>query len=309
MKFDLMNIYFLLVFFFFFKQYDFLNISKKYTYNFLNGNIIRKKEKYSFKNLKCKVEGIEYKVQDVDNSVDFYNNVLGFQVAEKGNNYAKLILGNNEAYIKLIKNEQDNFIIGEHSFLGLGIHLKEFDLKKVHKYKGQVEEELDKRPVTACILPDEDAQVRRYWTNCFITDPDGYGIEVVLEEDVPKLNRIRLYTTSTKDSQKFYSDILGMDLVKIQSHLEEISYPWNIYGGMSYYFSNKNNSTILQLAYAYDENNLHMGNSLGNLILSFQDLNALEKKLKENDIEIVKSNGEIIVKDFDGYNICLKQIT
>ncbi|WBY54463.1 glyoxalase I-like protein GILP [Plasmodium yoelii yoelii] len=100
-----------------------------------------------------------------------------------------------------------------------------------------------------------------------------------------------------------------MDLVKIQSHLEEISYPWNIYGGMSYYFSNKNNSTILQLAYAYDENKLHMGNSLGNLILSFQDLNILEKRLKENDIKIIKSNGEIIVKDLDGYNICLKHIT
>ncbi|KNC35415.1 glyoxalase I [Plasmodium falciparum RAJ116] len=152
-----------------------------------------------------------------------------------------------------------------------------------------------------------EAQVRRFWTNCFITDPDGYGIEVVLQNESDKLDRIRFFTTSTKDAQKFYSDILGMQLVKIQSHLEEISYPWNIYGGMSYYFSSENNSTILQMAYAYDEEELHMGNSLGNLILCSKNLNLIEKKLNENNIEVIKNDkGEILVKDLDGYNVYLK---
>ncbi|SBT77868.1 glyoxalase I, putative [Plasmodium ovale] len=285
-----------------------MNVGRRKCYPFLkNNNGIRKKEKYFCKNLKCKLEGIEYKVQNLDNSVDFYKNVLGFRVSEQGENFAKIMLGDNEAYIKLIQNSEENMLIGEHSFLGLGLHLSTFDIGKTVKYKGNVEEEVEKRPITACILPDEDAQVRRFWTNCFITDPDGYGIEVVLQEDDDhKLNRIRLFTTSTKDSQRFYSDILGMDLVKIQSHLEEISYPWNIYGGMSYFFSSKKNSTMLQLAYAYDEDTLHMGNSLGNLIISFEDLNVVEKRLRENNIEINKCNDAFLVKDLDGYNVYLK---
>ncbi|SCP05214.1 glyoxalase I, putative [Plasmodium ovale] len=284
-----------------------MNVARRKCYHFLKNNSgIRKKEKYFCKNLKCKLEGIEYKVQNLDNSVDFYENVLGFRVSEQGENFAKIMLGDNEAYIKLIQNREENMLIGEHSFLGLGVHLSTFDIGKTVKYKGNVEEEVEKRPITACILPDEDAQVRRFWTNCFITDPDGYGIEVVLQEDDHKLNRIRLFTTSTKDSQRFYSDILGMDLVKIQSHLEEISYPWNIYGGMSYFFSSKKNSTMLQLAYAYDEDTLHMGNSLGNLIISVEDLNVVEKRLRENNIEINKCSDALLAKDLDGYNVYLK---
>ncbi|SBT39250.1 glyoxalase I, putative (GILP) [Plasmodium ovale wallikeri] len=254
-----------------------MNVGRRKCYPFLkNNNGIRKKEKYFCKNLKCKLEGIEYKVQNLDNSVDFYKNVLGFRVSEQGENFAKIMLGDNEAYIKLIQNSEENMLIGE-------------------------------------------AQVRRFWTNCFITDPDGYGIEVVLQEDDDhKLNRVffcidfahcyrHFYIKPKFLDQTFYDVNKGFSkLVKIQSHLEEISYPWNIYGGMSYFFSSKKNSTMLQLAYAYDEDTLHMGNSLGNLIISFEDLNVVEKRLRENNIEINKCNDAFLVKDLDGYNVYLK---
>ncbi|GAW81973.1 glyoxalase I [Plasmodium gonderi] len=311
----------LLALLFCFNSYHFLKLQRRWSYSFLNNsnNVFRKKEKYRSNKLKCRVEGIEYKVQNVENSLEFYKNVLGFKVFERGENFVKMILGPNEAHIKLIQKEDKlDMTIGEHSFLGLGINLKEFEINKTKMYRGNVEEGIDERPITACILPDEDAQIRRFWKNCFITDPDGYGIEVVLTSEGSKLDRIRLFTTSTKDSQRFYSDILGMEvkkkkwhyfkqtLIKIQSHLEEISYPWNVYGGMSYFFSSKTNGTTLQLAYAYDEDKLHMGNSLGNLILGFNDLSQIKKRLLENNINVEKSNSGLIVKDLDGYSVYLK---
>ncbi|SOV12171.1 glyoxalase I [Plasmodium gaboni] len=290
------------------KRYKCLSNKKNRCSYFINRDTyFLKKRKCKRKILKCKVDGIEYKVNDLDKSINFYTNVLNFKVNKKEKDNAQLILGDDGAYIKLIQKGEGNLAIGEHSFLGLGVHLKNFDINKTKLYEGKIDEEIDKRPVTPCILPDEDAQIRRFWTNCFITDPDGYGIEVVLQNESDKLDRIRFFTTSTKDAQKFYSDILGMQLVKIQSHLEEISYPWNIYGGMSYYFSSENNSTILQMAYAYDEEELHMGNSLGNLILCSKNLNLIEKKLNENNIEVIKNDkGEILVKDLDGYHVYLK---
>ncbi|CRG93627.1 glyoxalase I, putative [Plasmodium gallinaceum] len=302
-----MKIFLVLIFSLFLKKYYFLNILKGKHNCFINkNNSFKKNKRYICRKLKCKLEGIEYKVQNLDASIDFYKNVLNFHISDKEKNFAKLTLGNDQAYIKLIQNE-GNMNIGEHSFLGLGIKLNEFEINKTKLYKGNIEEQIEKRPITPCILPDEDAQIRKYWNNCFITDPDGYGIEIVLEKEENKLDRVRFFTTSTKDSQKFYTDILGMDLVKIQSHLEEISYPWNIYGGMSYFFSSKLNSTLLQFAYAYDEDKLHMGNSLGNLILSFKDLNEIEKKLNENNIEILKKGDDILVKDLNGYSVYLRK--
>ncbi|CRH01087.1 glyoxalase I, putative [Plasmodium relictum] len=302
-----MKIFLVLIFFLFFKKYYFLNILSRKYYYFINKNSnFKKRKKYIYKKLKCKLEGIEYKVKNLDASVNFYKNVLNFCISEKGEKFVKMILAHDQAYIKLIQNEGD-MNIGEHSFLGLGLQLKEFDINKTKLYNGNIEEEIEKRPVTPCILPDEDAQIRKFWNNCFITDPDGYGIEIVLENEEKKLDRIRFFTTSTKDSQKFYADILGMDLIKIQSHLEEISYPWNIYGGMSYFFSSKKNSTVLQFAYAYDEDKLHMGNSLGNIILSFKNLNEIEKKLNKNNVEILKKDDDILVKDLNGYSLRLRK--
>ncbi|VWU48643.1 glyoxalase I-like protein GILP, putative [Hepatocystis sp. ex Piliocolobus tephrosceles] len=300
------------LFLFFFQTSQSLIASKKNLVYFMyNHNNVRKKEKYICTKLNCKLEGIEYKVKDLNKSIDFYKNVLGFKELERNTNFVKMVLDVKDAYIKLIQKGEQNMIIPEHAFLGLGINSKKFEISKTKTYEGKVEEEIEKRPITACILPDEDAQERKYWTNCFITDPDGYGIEVVLQEetDENKLDRIRLFTTSTKDAQKFYSDILGFELIKIQSHLNEISYPWNIYGGMSYFFSSKKNKTILQMAYAYDEDKLHMGNSLGNLIISIEDLNIVEKKLNENNLKIVKTDDGINVKDLDGYSVRLEGIT
>ncbi|CAG9478203.1 unnamed protein product [Plasmodium vivax] len=296
-----------------FKGYHFLKLPRSSSYSFLtSSNIVGKEvkktgEPHRNRRLKCRVEGIEYTVRDVDHSIEFYKNVLGFQVREKGEGFVKMALGPEEAYIKLVqKGEQQDMTVGEHSFLGLGVNLEEFQISKTKIYGGNVEEGIDKRPITACILPDEDAQIRRFATNCFVTDPDGYGIEVVLQGKGSKLDRIRFFTTSTKDSQRFYADILGMELIRIQSHLEEISYPWSVYGGMSYFFSSGRNATVLQMAYAYDEDKLHMGNSLGNLILSFDDLAPVEQRLRENGIQLGESHGGWVVKDLDGYSVRLK---
>ncbi|KJP88912.1 hypothetical protein AK88_01406 [Plasmodium fragile] len=296
-----------------FNGYHFLKVPRRSSYSFLtSSSIVGKKVKnaggaHRNKRLQCRVEGIEYTVRNVDQSVEFYKNVLGFQVLEKGEGFVKMGLGPEEAYIKLVqKEEHQDMIIGEHCFLGLGVNKEEFQISKTKIYGGNVEDGIDKRPITACILPDEDAQIRRFSTNCFVTDPDGYGIEVVLQGEGTKLDRVRFFTTSTKDSQKFYSDILGMELIRIQSHLEEISYPWSVYGGMSYFFSSGRNATVLQMAYAYDEDKLHMGNSLGNLILSFKDLARVETKLRENDIQLVESHGGWVVKDLDGHSVLLK---
>ncbi|GAB67497.1 glyoxalase I [Plasmodium cynomolgi strain B] len=308
-----------------FNGYYFLKLPRSSSYSFLtSSNIVGKKvknpeEPNRSKRLKCRVEGIEYTVRNVDQSIEFYKNVLGFQVREKGDDFVKMALGPEEAYIKLVqKGEQQDITIGEHCFLGLGVNMEEFQISKTKIYGGNVEDGIDKRPITACILPDEDvggesfctgaihAQIRRFSTNCFVTDPDGYGIEVVLQGKGSKLDRIRFFTTSTKDSQKFYSDILGMELIRIQSHLEEISYPWSVYGGMSYFFSSGRNATVLQMAYAYDEDKLHMGNSLGNLILSFNDLAPVEKRLRENGIQLEESHNGWVVKDLDGYSVRLK---
>lgn len=42
--------------------------------------------------------------------------------------------------------------------MGLGVHLKNFDINKTKLYEGKIDEEIDKRPVTPCILPDEDVK-------------------------------------------------------------------------------------------------------------------------------------------------------
>ncbi|KMZ79407.1 glyoxalase I [Plasmodium vivax India VII] len=241
-----------------FKGYHFLKLPRSSSYSFLtSSNIVGKEvkktgEPHRNRRLKCRVEGIEYTVRDVDHSIEFYKNVLGFQVREKGEGFVKMALGPEEAYIKLVqKGEQQDMT---HSFLGLGVNLEEFQISKTKIYGGNVEEGIDKRPITACILPDEDvggesfctgdansAQIRRFATNCFVTDPDGYGIEVVLQGKGSKLDR----------------------LIRIQSHLEEISYPWSVYGGMSYFFSSGRNATVLQMAYAYDEDKVSGASLLG----------------------------------------------
>lgn len=337
-----MKVYFVLFFFLFnfFKELACLKrIATKKKYSFVkrkiwekNGNKLIKESMYRYRLIKknrvqirCKVEGVEYTVRDLETSINFYKNVLNFRILKKEQKYAYLVLQQNPTYIKLLQNEDPSMRIGEHSFLGLGLQIKNFDITKTELFKGKIEEGIEQRPITACILPDEDAQTRRFWKNCFLLDPDGYGIEVVLEKDDNKFDRIRFFTTSTKDCQKFYADILGMELVKIQSHLEETSYPWNIFGGMSYFFSSPQklcpNETQLQFAYAYDEDKLLMGNTYPKLILSFDNLVKIKKKLTEHDVELTqKQEGddknekneknekhEIYVKDFNGYHISLKQ--
>lgn len=45
--------------------------------------------------------------------------------------------------------------------MGLGVHLKNFDINKTKLYEGKIDEEIDKRPVTPCILPDEDVKKKK----------------------------------------------------------------------------------------------------------------------------------------------------
>lgn len=313
-----MKTHFVILFVFLFNRVYNLQIGKK-NYSFIkkgflkndlakNKNVKRLLKKNGMK-LRCVLEGLEYSVRNLNDSVNFYKNVLQFRISKKEENAVFLTLEENPTYIKLLQNDKSDMHIGEHSFLGLGVQLKNFDIGKTNMFHGKVEEGIEKRPITACILPDEDAQTRRFWKNCFLLDPDGYGIEVVLEKDKNKFDRVRFFTTSTKDCQKFYSDLLGMELVKIQSHLEETSYPWNIFGGMSYFFSSPTNETNLQFAYAYDEDKLLFGNTFPKLIFRLKDLSKTEKKLKEHNIKLTQEGNVIYVKDCNGYDLILKQQT
>lgn len=55
----------------------------------------------------------------------------------------------------------DIYFFNSIRFWGLGVHLKNFDINKTKLYEGKIDEEIDKRPVTPCILPDEDVKKKK----------------------------------------------------------------------------------------------------------------------------------------------------
>ena len=91
---------------------------------------------------------------------------------------------------------------------------------------GSVLVELNDYALGASMLPDEDEMKTTPIRYGRIQDPDGYIIEVIdaskLDQKSSIMSKIRLNVLDLNDSTEFYEKILGMNLLRRRSNINNI---------------------------------------------------------------------------------------
>ncbi|KAF8819345.1 glyoxalase family protein [Cardiosporidium cionae] len=283
-----------------------------------------------------RIARVVYEVKDLKAARDFYVKLLGFHVIEtKANNgqkrlrlvYPKGSLHLSDATpsnlhhftsVELLENKNYQTPENAHDFLGLGIHLNTIQFLNTSEIAlsqagGSLFNPVTERRVNPSIYPDENAKDEKKQTNAFLFDADGYGLEFVKESVNDALHRIRFFTTSLKESTFFYEKVLGMKLIRHQSNLAEVSYPWDRLAGMSKYFAyseKEDEATLLQVAYGYDEDKLIRKSGFHSLVVETKNLQKAADFIQQQQWEVVPVSSEetepfIQVKDPDGWTIRL----
>eukprot|EP00921_Rhytidocystis_pertsovi_P007487 GHVQ01012446.1.p1 GENE.GHVQ01012446.1~~GHVQ01012446.1.p1 ORF type:complete len:1060 (+),score=152.93 GHVQ01012446.1:450-3629(+) len=141
---------------------------------------------------------VQFKVSDLNKTCTFYENILGMKVLHYQDmptlNRSRVLLGydsdipgfpnSQTMFLSLIKEYNTTKVKrGVHSFLGIGVTLPNIthvNIRGLVKFfGGYLHDKAQLRRITPSMIPDQYARDIVNWTNAFIFDPDGYGIELV----------------------------------------------------------------------------------------------------------------------------------
>ncbi len=285
------------------------------------------------------VHSIAYNVKSIANSVKFYENVLGMTTdTQNDKNYELHYSKDSDNKLKILLQSIENSNIISKSknndigFKGIGIKLnKEGVIKAVSladKFGGQVQVNLGDYAYGASLIPDEDDLKQFPVRYTHIIDPDGNGIEIIEEPEIPtmaslnyKLDELNLFNKlifnviDIEETVVFYEMVLNMILVRKRSNVNGIPKSASI---SAYLVDNKDKyNTMIELLYKYSTDKLDISNTYQHMAITTADnianiKNKIEiynsvhsKKSGYNRIDVLSEsdNGLVITDPINGYKI------
>ncbi|CEM25132.1 unnamed protein product [Vitrella brassicaformis CCMP3155] len=265
---------------------------------------------------------VVYRVGDLDKSIDFYTNVLGMKVLRKRDvpegKYTNVFLGygpeskGEHFSVELTYNYGvDKYDIGKLGFLGLGVCLPELQAveSSVEGHHGRVIRNVEELEITPSMIPDEPAEQYRLWTMATAEDPDGYQIELLQKPQRDPMHRVRLHVTRLEPGIAFYTEVLGMKLLRKRSLLPE----WPAISVWLGYGDDEFDQTLLELIYEFSTQELDVGDGYGQIAISTPDVYEAAKIIEAKGGEISRAPGPVpgigtkivAAKDPDGYKVVL----
>lgn len=118
--------------------------------------------------MKPQIDHLNRYVSNVEKSIEFYRNVIGYELIDKGKkengmSYAILKGFSHELFIS----ERDNFESGEENFRHIGYSINDADeLLNEYKSRGYVDSDLK-------------VIVKQFSRQFYIKDPDGFEIDMI----------------------------------------------------------------------------------------------------------------------------------
>jgi len=263
---------------------------------------------------------IAYNVKSVTNSVQFYENVLGMTIhTHSDKNYELHYTRDSYNKLKILLQSGENSSINSKSkndigFKGIGLKLdKEGIIKAVSladKFGGQVQVNLGDYAYGASLIPDEDDLKQFPVRYTHIIDPDGNGIEIIEEPEIPTmtslnykldelnvLNKLIFNVIDIEETVKFYEMIFNMILVRKRSNVNGIPKDASI---SAFLVDRKDKyTTMIELLYKYSTDKLDIKNNYQHMVMTTDNIIDIKEKVEVyNNIHSKKS----------GYN-CIDMIS
>ena len=243
-----------------------------------------------------KIQSFDLRIKDLNVSLNFYSELLGFKVIEMNEGYALLSANGNLPYLIKLVEDKNALSISENS---PGLFHVAFRFKN-RKELGRVFMRLFKNNMKFKGFSDHIVSEAIY-----LSDPDGNGIE--LYTDKPKddwngidpetdIGHIHIKVTDLLKSEKFYSLILGMNVTS------------SLYPGALFYSAGGYHHHIGTNNWFSKNGKVSKEISLGLIdftvkIPDVEYVKMISGKAEEDGLLIEKLNGDkesIVLKDFDG---------
>lgn len=286
---------------------------------------------------------IAYNVKSIANSVKFYENVVGMTINTQNDKICELHYtkdGDNK--LKLLLQSSENTNIASKSknndigFKGIGIKLnKENVIKAVSsadKFGGQVQINVGDYAYGASLIPDEDDLKQFPVRYTHITDPDGNGIEIIEEPEIPtmtslnyKLDELNIFNKlifnviDIEETVMFYEMIFDMILIRKRSNVNGIPKDASISACL---VDNRDKySTMIELLYKYSTDKVDIKNTYQHMAITTNNVvnikekieiynNVHSKKSGYNRIDILSAseNSLVITDPINGYKIKIDEV-
>lgn len=281
---------------------------------------------------------IAYNVKSLSNSVKFYENVIGMSIyANNEKNYELHYTKDNSNKLKVLLQSSDNSNSNNKSksneigFKGIGLKLNKEDIVKAislaDKYGGRVEVNLGDYAYGASLIPDEDDLKQFPVKYTHLMDPDGNGIEIIEEPEIPTMtslnykldelnvfNKVIFNVIDIEETVMFYEMIFNMILIRKRSNVNGIPKDASI---SAFLVNNKDSyNTMIELFYKYSIDKLDIKNTYQHMVMTTDNIinikekieiynNVHSKKSGYNCIDILSEseNSLIITDPINGYKI------
>ena len=263
--------------------------------------------------MQAEIKHTSLSVQDISRSLNFYTRCLGMKVLSNENN--KLIkLGFQSTIsnsLEIVQKDQSSIVLGD-SFLGIGVETTDSTniFQTATSAGGSIAIPIQDYKYGASIIPDEDELKQFPVRYGKILDPDGYAIEVseavkTSPELLPAIRKIMLNVLDPDESAKFYTDIMGMALLRRRSNVNNVPKSASISTYVGY--GPEETSAFLELKYIYSTERLESCSGFKEVLVSVSpELFAkILKNIADNKTphEIASDKKSIFVTDPNNHKI------
>ena len=166
---------------------------------------------------------VDINVNSLSTSLDFYSKCIGMTIDSQDKDNACLSFGSNEG-MKVRLFEQNNVKNNGDAFIGIGISSNNADSMfiAIEQNGGELLVPLMQYAYGASLIPDEDELKQFPVTYGKIADPDGNIIEIHEKQHDSKIMKVMMNVLDLNDAIEFYTDGLGMNLLRNRSNVNNI---------------------------------------------------------------------------------------
>jgi lactoylglutathione lyase len=260
--------------------------------------------------------GVNYRVSNIEKSVNFYSSVFGMKIVETQMNSVKLTLDSQTEGLPALLLELSGGLVSESAemgdaYLGFGVKVASATglFEAASKAGGKTLLAIDNFAYGASLIPDEDEMKQYPVRYGRISDPDGYTVEVredpKMKPESRKMFKIILNVLDIEESVAFYRDVMGMSVLRRRSNVWGVPKHASMCAFMGY--SNEATDPYLELHYNYAVEKLDMGSGFSHARFISSDFTSITdaQKLAGKSVEIVSDgeNTSVQLKDPSDYQV------
>lgn len=272
---------------------------------------------FSINSANC-IQSASIAVHSLANSASFYREMLGFKDISLSSTTAKFkLMDKSEIYLvedETCSNAAETFSIGD-AVVGLGVVRSDCKdvietINRVAKNNASVITPLGNFSYAASMFPDEEERTQTPVRYGIVRDPDGYQVELkqpTLTGGTCTASKIILNVAEFDDSIAFYTDILGMKLLRRRSNV--LSEPRHASMVAYVGYGSETTGVYLELVYNYACETLNHGTGRGRVLtIAVSDtLDVVRQLDKQGKKYTLEEDGTITAIDPSGYQVTIVQ--